>query len=181
MTAQSPGSCQGRALRSMACSAASALLEPTMPTGKGPARQALDGACELRQWRTGNSAQERSRCRHRRPNGQSDGFITSLGGSAAVLGLIEGIADGLADVARLGGGALADDPARRRAALPLVAASSVRTAIFALDQSLQSMTTEPPARASRLEGSRGRGSAPRGFQGTMETSLRSVPANRPGD
>ena len=57
----------------------------------------------------------RSRCRHRRPNGQSDGFITSLGGSAAVLGLIEGIADGLAGVARLGGGALADDPARRRA------------------------------------------------------------------
>jgi MFS family permease len=52
----------------------------------------------------------RSRCRHRRPNGQSDGFITSLGGSAAVLGLIEGIADGLAGVARLGGGALADDP-----------------------------------------------------------------------
>lgn len=81
---------------------------------KGRARQALDGACELRLWRTGSSAQE-PRCRHRRPNGQSDGFITSLGGSAAVLGLIEGIADGLAGVARLGGGALADDPARRRA------------------------------------------------------------------
>jgi MFS family permease len=43
-------------------------------------------------------------------------FVTSsLGGSAASLGIIEGIADALAGVARLGGGALADDPDRRRA------------------------------------------------------------------
>lgn len=42
-------------------------------------------------------------------------FITSIGGSAAVLGVIEGVADGLAGLARLGGGALADDPPRRRA------------------------------------------------------------------
>ncbi len=42
-------------------------------------------------------------------------FITSLGGSAAVLGIIEGIADGLAGISRLLGGALADDPSRRRA------------------------------------------------------------------
>jgi MFS family permease len=41
---------------------------------------------------------------------------TTLGASASALGLIEGIADGLAGVARLGGGALADDPVRRRAA-----------------------------------------------------------------
>lgn len=43
-------------------------------------------------------------------------FLTStLGAPAAALGLIEGVADGLAGAARLGGGALADDPDRRRA------------------------------------------------------------------
>ena len=42
-------------------------------------------------------------------------MLTSvLGASAAALGMIEGIADGLAGIARLGGGALADDPKRRR-------------------------------------------------------------------
>jgi hypothetical protein len=38
-----------------------------------------------------------------------------LGALAAALGLIEGISDGLAGAARLAGGALADDPPRRRA------------------------------------------------------------------
>ncbi len=42
-------------------------------------------------------------------------LTSTLGAPAAALGLIEGIADGLAGVARLGGGALADDPERRRA------------------------------------------------------------------
>jgi MFS family permease len=43
-------------------------------------------------------------------------FLTStLGAPAAALGAIEGTADGVAGVARLAGGALADDPARRRA------------------------------------------------------------------
>jgi hypothetical protein len=37
-------------------------------------------------------------------------LISTLGAPAAALGLIEGIADGAAGVARLGGGALADDP-----------------------------------------------------------------------
>jgi len=42
-------------------------------------------------------------------------FLTStLGAPAAALGAIEGLADGLGGVARLGGGALADDPERRR-------------------------------------------------------------------
>jgi MFS family permease len=41
-------------------------------------------------------------------------LINMLGGSAAILGLIEGIADGMAGLARLAGGALADDPTRRR-------------------------------------------------------------------
>jgi hypothetical protein len=39
----------------------------------------------------------------------------TLGAPAAALGIIEGVADGLAGAARFGGGALADDPARRRA------------------------------------------------------------------
>jgi MFS family permease len=39
----------------------------------------------------------------------------TLGAPAAALGFIEGIADGLAGAARFAGGALADDPGRRRA------------------------------------------------------------------
>jgi MFS family permease len=43
-------------------------------------------------------------------------FLTStLGAPAAALGAIEGVADGLSGAARLAGGALADDPQRRRA------------------------------------------------------------------
>lgn len=43
-------------------------------------------------------------------------FLTStIGAPAAALGAIEGIADGVAGAAKLAGGALADDPARRRA------------------------------------------------------------------
>ncbi len=41
-------------------------------------------------------------------------LTTTLGAPAAALGAIEGIADGVAGAARLAGGALADDPARRR-------------------------------------------------------------------
>ncbi len=42
-------------------------------------------------------------------------FLTStLGAPAAALGLIEGVADGAAGLARFGGGVLADDPMRRR-------------------------------------------------------------------
>ena len=41
-------------------------------------------------------------------------LTTTLGAPAAALGLIEGIADGLAGVARLAGGAIADDRQRRR-------------------------------------------------------------------
>ena len=42
-------------------------------------------------------------------------LTSTLGASASVLGVIEGVSDALAGVARLGGGALADDPSRRRA------------------------------------------------------------------
>ena len=41
-------------------------------------------------------------------------LTTTLGASASALGLIEGIADGCAGVTRFAGGALADDPERRR-------------------------------------------------------------------
>ena len=41
-------------------------------------------------------------------------LTTTLGAPAAALGLIEGIADGLGGVSRLAGGAIADDPGRRR-------------------------------------------------------------------
>jgi MFS family permease len=41
-------------------------------------------------------------------------LTTTLGAPAAALGAIEGIADGVAGAARLAGGALADDPGRRR-------------------------------------------------------------------
>lgn len=43
-----------------------------------------------------------------------DLLTKTLGAPASALGLIEGISDGLAGVARVGGGALADDPGRRR-------------------------------------------------------------------
>jgi MFS family permease len=42
-------------------------------------------------------------------------LTATLGAPAAALGLIEGLADGLAGAARLVGGAIADDPQRRRA------------------------------------------------------------------
>lgn len=44
-----------------------------------------------------------------------DLLTKTLGAPASALGLIEGVSDGLAGVARVGGGALADDPGRRRA------------------------------------------------------------------
>jgi MFS family permease len=52
---------------------------------------------------------------HEIPTSLLPSLITStLGAPAATLGVIEGVADGLAGAARLAGGALADDPARRR-------------------------------------------------------------------
>jgi MFS family permease len=52
---------------------------------------------------------------HEIPTALLPGFLTStLGAPAAALGLIEGIADALSGIAKLIGGALADDPDRRR-------------------------------------------------------------------
>jgi sugar phosphate permease len=54
-------------------------------------------------------------------------LTATLGAPASALGLIEGIADGLAGTARLAGGALADDPRRRRT---LVVGGYTTTAIL---------------------------------------------------
>ena len=52
---------------------------------------------------------------HEVPTSLLPSFLTStLGAPASALGLIEGVSDALAGGARLGGGALADDPHRRR-------------------------------------------------------------------
>jgi MFS family permease len=52
---------------------------------------------------------------HEIPTSLLPSLLTStLGAPAAALGLIEGIADGVAGAARFGGGVLADDPERRR-------------------------------------------------------------------
>lgn len=52
---------------------------------------------------------------HEVPTALLPSFLTvTLGAPASVLGLIEGVADGLAGVSRFAGGALADDPQRRR-------------------------------------------------------------------
>lgn len=52
---------------------------------------------------------------HEVPTALLPSLLTStLGAPAAALGLIEGVADGLAGAAKLAGGALADDPERRR-------------------------------------------------------------------
>jgi MFS family permease len=53
---------------------------------------------------------------HEVPTALLPSFLTTtIGAPAAALGLIEGVADGAAGVAKLAGGALADDPQRRRA------------------------------------------------------------------
>jgi MFS family permease len=52
---------------------------------------------------------------HEIPTSLLPSFLTAtIGAPASTLGLIEGIADGAAGVAKLAGGALADDPHRRR-------------------------------------------------------------------
>ncbi|WP_028066003.1 MFS transporter [Solirubrobacter soli] len=52
---------------------------------------------------------------HEIPTALLPSFLTAtLGAPASALGLIEGVSDGLAGAARLAGGALADDPHRRR-------------------------------------------------------------------
>jgi len=65
-------------------------------------------------------------------------FLTStLGAPAAALGLIEGLADGVAGLMRLLGGALADDPRRRRnAAIGGYAKTALLTALIGAAQAV---------------------------------------------
>lgn len=71
---------------------------------------------------------------HEVPTSLLPSFLTStLRAPASALGLIEGIADGLAGAARLGGGALADDPSRRRSvALGGYTATAVLSGLIAV-------------------------------------------------
>jgi hypothetical protein len=65
---------------------------------------------------------------HEVPTALLPSFLTAtLGAPAAALGLIEGIADGAAGVARFAGGPLADDPGRRRTT---AVGGYVTTAVF---------------------------------------------------
>jgi sugar phosphate permease len=52
---------------------------------------------------------------HEIPTALLPNLLTATLGAPAALGLIEGLSDGLAGAARLAGGAIADDPHRRRA------------------------------------------------------------------
>ena len=64
-------------------------------------------------------------------------LTTTLGAPAAALGTIEGIADGLSGVAKVAGGALADDPARRRAtAMGGYTATSILSALIGVASSV---------------------------------------------
>ena len=94
--------------------------------GEGRSRRALVDAGRG----AGSGASLLSDLGHEIPTSLLPSFLTStLGAPAAALGLIEGVADGLAGAARFAGGALADDPTpapRRRRRLyrhrrPLVA------------------------------------------------------------
>jgi MFS family permease len=71
---------------------------------------------------------------HEIPTALLPSFLTTpLGAPAAALGVIEGVADGLAGAARLAGGALADDPGRRRTtAVGGYAATAVLSALIGL-------------------------------------------------
>ena len=89
------------------------------PPNSGPVRR--DSKAREKRWLTPGvqgigAASLLSDLGHEVPTALLPRLITSLGGSAAALGLIEGISDGLSGLARLLGGAVADDPVRRRSA-----------------------------------------------------------------
>jgi MFS family permease len=75
---------------------------------------------------------------HEVPTSLLPGLLTSsLGAPAAALGLIEGLADGLSGLTRLLGGALADDPERRRnAAVGGYATTAVLTGLIGVAQTV---------------------------------------------
>jgi len=75
---------------------------------------------------------------HEVPTALLPALLTStLGAPAAALGVIEGVADGVAGAAKLAGGALADDPANRRAtAMGGYTATAVLSALIGVAQTV---------------------------------------------
>lgn len=89
--------------------AVSARLAGRRPAGRGGARWLGRGVGGI------GVASFLSDVGHEVPTALLPSFLTSvLRAPASALGLIEGISDALAGLARFGGGALADDPSRRR-------------------------------------------------------------------
>lgn len=89
---------------------------------------------------------------HEIPTALLPAFLTStLGAPASALGLIEGVSDGLAGTTRLAGGALADDPHRRRAtAVGGYASTAVLSALIGVaSTTLQAGVLRAGAWASR--------------------------------
>ena len=83
--------------------------EPTAATTAGHAKWLTPGARAI------GIASFFSDAGHEIPTALLPTFLTvTLGAPASALGLIEGIADGVSGIAKLAGGALADDPHRRR-------------------------------------------------------------------
>ena len=83
--------------------------------GKHPERESGDGGWLTPGVRGIGLASLLSDAGHEIPTSLLPTFLTStLAAPASALGLIEGVSDGLAGAAKLGGGALADDPHRRR-------------------------------------------------------------------
>jgi MFS family permease len=75
---------------------------------------------------------------HEVPTALLPALLTStLGAPAAALGVIEGVADGVAGAAKLAGGALADDPANRRAtAMGGYTATAILSALIGVAQTV---------------------------------------------
>lgn len=103
------------------CSAADADPDPTLPPSGLSARTGLDEPrAGHRVWLTPGvrgigTASFLADVGHEVPTALMASFVTlTLGAPAAALGLIEGISDALAGAGRFAGGALADDPRRRR-------------------------------------------------------------------
>ncbi|MHA6631695.1 MFS transporter [Pseudonocardia sichuanensis] len=94
----------------------------TLSAGDGSGNGAADGSVDdgRRPWLTPGvggigTASFLADVGHEVPTSLMASFVTStLGAPAAALGLIEGISEGLAGAGRFVGGALADDPGRRR-------------------------------------------------------------------
>ena len=83
---------------------------------------------------------------HEIPTSLLPSLLTStLGAPASALGLIEGVSDALAGVARFGGGALSDEPARRRSlAVGGYTATAVLSAAIAPATATAQHASSPP-------------------------------------